>query len=550
MEAQADSMPSRKPESFVRGAMILSLAALVSRLLGALYKPVIARIFAPFDGENGAAGLGLTQMPLTTYMVILSFTSVGLNVGISKLVSERLVLGDTAGARRVFRSSLTIMAALGLTASLIVYFGASWIVGQIPGNPVDAVHGFKAMAPALFVTSVMAAYRGLFQGFQEMTPNAYSQIIEQIVRVVSGMILTYLLVRVSVPMGAAGFNFGDVIGAVAGLAYLLLLVRRHGREMWQQPLEAATTEHPGRPTPLPGGWKLIRRIFAVALPISLIGAVVPLMMQADVYFVYGALKQLNIVGDAAHAQYGLLTNAFMIVNLPAVFTTAIYTSIVPAIATSVAQGALDQARKKAQQAYRLTLLMAVPAQAGLWVLATGIYSLIFRDAEGGAVMAAFSWAAVPIMLQQTTSGILQGAGKIALPVRNFVLGALLKVVLTAIWAVQFGIDGAAWATAAGFALAAVLNLIDVERHLGRTIKTRSMLFKPVIAALAMVGVIALAQRYLAGGTLVTILLIGLGAGVYGIVLLLLGGVTRRDVEMVPKMGRPLAAILGRARLLR
>lgn len=543
-------MQPHKPESFVRGAMILSLAALLSRLLGALYKPIIVHIFAPFDGQNGAAGIGLTQVPLTTYMVVLSFTSVGLNVGISKLVSERLALGDTTGARRVFRSSLTIMALLGLAASLAMWLGAPWLVSLIPGNVGDAVPGFRAMAPALVFTSVMAAYRGLFQGFQQMTPNAYSQIVEQIVRVGSGAVLTYFLVRISVPMGAAGFNFGDVIGALAGLAYMLVLVRRGGQVMWLQPQEAATTERPSRPLPLPGGWRLIRRIFAVALPISLIGAVVPLMMQADVFFVYRALAQLEITGDAAHAQYGLLTNAFMLVSLPAVFTTAIYTSIVPAVSAALAQGYLDQARRRAQQAYRLTFLMAVPAQAGLWVLATGVYSLIFQDTSGGAVMAAFSWSAVGIMVQQATSGILQGMGKIGLPVRNFLLGALVKVGLTAMWTVTYGINGAAWATAIGFGVAAVLNLVDVEQHLGRTIKTRAMLFKPVAAAAAMVGTIMLIQRYLPTGNLVTLLLIGIGAGVYGLAILLLGGVTRRDVEAVPGLGRPLAAILGRVRLLR
>lgn len=542
-------MQGRKAESFVRGALILSLAALVSRLLGALYKPMIARLFAPYDGHMGAVGLGLTQVPMTTYQVILSFTSVGLNVGISKLVSERLALGDLAGARRVFRSSLTIMTLLGLAAALLVWFGAPW-VSLISADVADAVPGFRAMAPALVVTSVMAAYRGLFQGFQQMSPYAYSQIIEQIIRVGSGALLTYFLVRVSVPMGAAGFNFGDVIGALAGLLYLLFVVRRGGREMWQQPLEAAATEHGVRPAPLPGGWRLMRRIFAVALPISLIGAAVPLMMQADLFFVFRALAEAGIRGDDAQAQYGLLTNVFMIVYLPAVLTTAIQTSIIPAVSAAVALGQVEQARRKAQQAYRLTFVTAVPAQAGLWVLATGIYALLFGDTAGGSVMAAISWAAVPIMVQQTTSGILQGIGKIGLPLRNLALGTALKFALTGPWTVAYGIEGAAWATVAGFALAAVLNLVAVERQLGRTIRTRVMLFKPLAAAAAMVGAIMLTQRYLPDGNLFTLLLIGAGAGVYGLVILLLGGVTRRDVESLPKLGRPLAAILGRARLLR
>jgi len=536
--------------------MILSLAALVSRLLGALYKPLIARIFAPFDGHRGAVGIGLTQVPLSAYQVILSFTSVGLNVGISKLVSERLALGDIAGAKRVFRSSLTLMTGLGLLAALGLWFGAPWLAALISPDLLETVPGFRAMAPAILITSIMAAYRGLFQGFQQMTPNALSQIIEQVVRVGSGALLTWLLVRVSVPTGAVGFNLGDVIGALAGLTYMLILARRAGRELWAAPhMEEAATQEDGelraaRVKPLPDGWRLVRRILGVAGPITIIGAVVPLMMMADTFFVFRALEEAGTRGPEAKALYGQLSNVFMIVNLPAVFSTALYTSILPAVSAAMALGQQEQARRKATQAYRLTFLLAVPAQAGLYAVAAGIYALLFDDLAGGAVMEAISWAAVPIMLQQTTSGVLQGIGKISIPLRNFLLGLLLKVGLTAYLTVEYGINGAAWATAAGFGLAALLNLISVERHLGRTFMTRSMLFKPVVAALGMVGGIRLLQPYLPATGWATILQIGAGAMVYGLAILLVRGVSRRDVEMLPKLGRPLAAILGRARLLR
>lgn len=545
-------MQPRKVESFVRGAMVLTLATLITRLLGLLYKPLIARIFAPFDGRGGAVGLGLTQVPLTTYQVILSFTSVGLNVGIAKLVAERMALGDARGARRVFRSSLALMTVLGLVASLAMWFGAPWIAGAISAEVVETIPGFRATAPALVITSILAAYRGLFQGFQQMTPNAYSQIIEQIARVGVGAVLTWFLVRVSVPAGAAGFNLGDVFGALAALLYMVLLYMRGGRSLWAEPQEAASAEEPapGAAPRLPTGLRLYRRIFAVAGPISIVGAVVPLMMMADTLFVFRALSAAGVTGLDAQEQYGLLTNVFMIVNLPAIVTSAIYTALLPAIAAAVAVGQVKQARQKAQQAYRMTFLLGVPAQAGLWALATGVYALIYGDSAGGPVMAAIAWAALPIMAQQTTSGVLQGMGRIGLPVRNFVLGAAVKIGLTAWWTGPYGIEGAAWATAVGFGVAAILNLIGVERHLGRTLKTRGMLLKPIAAALLMVLAIRQLQRFLPAGTLALLTLIAVGALVYGLALLLLRGITRRDVASIPRLGPRLAAAMARVKLLR
>lgn len=535
-----------KPESFARGAMLLSLAGLATRLLGVFYKPVITRIFEPFDGHGGAMGSGLIQVPLSAYMVILSFTSVGLNVGISRLVAERMALEDQRGARRVFTVSLTLMAVLGLAAGLVMWTGASWISGLISENLVETVPGFKATALALPIVSVAAAYRGLFQGMQYMSPNASSQMIEQAVRVGTGILLTFLLVRQSVPLGAAGFNLGDVAGGLAALLFLLSQFRRLVPGWGEQPPESSAPVEPLE--------SLMRRILAVAGPITVVGAVVPLMMLADTFFVLRNLPNLGIVGNDATAQYGVLSNVFMIVYLPTVFTSAIYTSILPAITEAVTLKREGQARERASQALRMTSLIALPAQVGLYVLAQGLYGLIYPDTYGGPVLAALSWATVPILLQQTSSGILQGAGRIGLPVGNFVWGALLKIALTALWTPAFGIKGAAYATAVGFGLAAILNLIGVQRTLGRTLQVSAMLLKPLGASLSMGAALLLLRLLWAPGRVnggsATLVLILIGVVAYLLFSLLFGAVRREDLESVPRVGSRIATLLERLRLLR
>lgn len=544
-------MSIRRSESFVRGALMLSVAALVSRLLGAFYKPAIARIFAPFDGHNGAVGIGLTQVPLTVYQVVLSFTSVGLNVGISRLVAERMAVSDVRGARRVFRFSLLLMAVIGFVGSVALWFGAPALAASISESAAETVPGFRAMAPAIFLTSVLAAYRGLFQGLQSMSPNAMSQIVEQIVRVGAGLLLTAWMVQRSVALGAAGFNFGDVIGAGIALLYLLYLARGRQASLWESESASALEAPQIRPawaneTP----WELTKRIFSVAGPITIVGAVVPLMMLADTFFVFRALGAQGLPKDEIQAAYGYLTNVFMIVNLPGVFTQALYTSILPAITTAITLREFGVAKERAAQAYRMTFLLALPAQAGLWALAAGIYSLIYGDLVGAHLLQTIAWATVPIMLQQTTSGILQGMGQIGLPVRNFMIGALLKVILTAVLTRYYGVEGAAWATVVGFAVAAILNLYHVDRHLGRTFRLGSMLLRPGLAAVLMAATILGLKVWLPQRALFTLLLVAVGGLVYGLSLLVTGGLRRKDLEALPKVGRPLAGLLERTRLLR
>ncbi|MFO7173127.1 MAG: polysaccharide biosynthesis protein [Bacillota bacterium] len=533
-------------ESFLRGALMIALAGFISRLLGALYKPVATWLFRPYDGQNGEAGMGLTTGPAAAYLIVLAVSASGLNVAISKLVAERLARGRPDEARRVFRISLGLMAGLGLILAVAFYASAPFLAERA-GRPETAA-GFRAVAPAIFFVSVMAAYRGLFQGLQRMTPYAMSQIYEQIVRIVVGLFLIWLLAPRSVALGAAGYNFGTVAGAVVGLAYLLVLYLRG---------EAALPEsEPARIGPgqrEPAG-RIVRAILAVAAPISLIAAVQPLMLAADAWIVIHRLEAVGIAGLQADAALGQLNNAFSVIWLPAMLTNALYISLVPAITESLEQGNREQARLRSVAAYRMTLLVGIPAATGLWVLGDGIYYLIFGG-EGGPVLSAMSLGALFMMLQQTSSGILQGAGNIASPTRNLLAGLAVKVVLT-YWltATPLGARGAALATALGFAVAAGLNLLASRRQMGPLMDWTGMWLKPGAAA----GVMALGAWWLLpllegllGSVRLAVLAdIALAAGIYAAVLLLIGGVQARDLLLIPRIGRPLADWLRRRGLVR
>ena len=548
-----------KQESFMRGAFVVSLATLISRTLGAIYKPVVSRLFAPWDNHAGDAGLGLASIPSSSYQLILSFTSVGFNIAISRLVAERLARRDVRGAWRVFRTSLWFMAASGALGTLFFWLGSSYLA-RLMGRP-EAAPGFIATAPAILLVSIMAAYRGLYQGFQRMTPFATSQIIEQIIRVVTGTILVWLLVKRTVPLGAAGFNAGDAAGAMAGLIYLLLLYRRSRQYLWSLDADLAVGEEEGAPARVidnteESTWSIVKQIIVQSLPISLIGAILPLIMWTDSFLVIGRLALAGVTGDPATADLGQLTNSFTIINLPAVITLALYMSLVPAIAEALAMGNQALARSRSVTAFRVTLLFAIPAALGIYILADPIYSLVLASNQGGPVLRAMAAGTFFLMVQQTSSGVLQGVGRMALPVRNLVIAVVVKMVLTYYLTgiPGLGVLGAAYATDITFAVAAVLNLWDVRRVVGPILDLPSMVYKPLAAALAMTGVVYLGHSALAalthGPRLSAVIMMAVGAGVYGLVLLLLGGLTERDFTMLPRIGLPVAALLKRWHLLR
>lgn len=518
-------------ESLVRGTLITAVALFLVRAGAAVYKPAVVRLFAPFDGHHGVAGSGIAQAPSTAYLLALSFTSIGFNVAIARLVAERAAAGDMAGARKVFRTSLFLMLALGLAAAALFAAGAPWLerFSRLKGT----APGYVAIAPAIVLMSVTAAFRGLYQGMRWMSLNAYSQMAEGAVRIAAGVTLVWLLAPRSVILGAVGFNLGDVAGAAVALAYALWCYWRLRADLWGGGSgEGVSTR------------ETLAVIMRVGVPTALLGAAPPLMTYLDLLTLGRVLPDLS--EDGLNALFGMLGNGLSIVWLPAVLTGALQAALVPALAEAAAQGRRSEALRLAAMAYRATLLVGLPATVGMAVLAGPAYRLIFNTSEGADLFGILALAALPIMLQQVSAGVQQGLGRVGAPLAGLGLGMAVKVVLTLALVPRLGPAGAAWATAAGFGIAAACNLLSVRRRLGAVLPGAGAWVRPAAAA-AVMGLAVYGLDLLMAVALprnvATVLLVLVGIAVYGMTLLAFRGLPREDLERLPYVGAPLAAFI-------
>ncbi|WP_273379537.1 putative polysaccharide biosynthesis protein [Symbiobacterium thermophilum] len=534
-------MQQSRSEGFVRGALLITAGSLISRILGVFYRPV-AQI------PLGEDGLALVSPPNAPYMLILAVSSTGLNVAVSRLVSQRLAVGDLRGARRVVRLSATVLGVLGLIFSVLFALAAPWMA-RVQGFP-EATPGFLALAPAILMVTLEVSLRGLYQGMQQMRPAAMTMVIEQVGRVVVGLTGVFLLTPIALNLGAAAFNAGNTVGVFLGLVYVAYIYLR------DRPMRDWTTVAPGVESwEKMSTWRLMREILAIAMPLSFLGAVLPLTQLADTALITNRLIAAGT--DVAEAKRALsyITNATQLRDLPIIFAQALYVSLIPAISESMALGREEQARHRAAAAMRLTWLIGLPATIGLVAAARDAYGVLFTG-PGWYVMAPLGWSTIFLMLQQTSSGILQGLGLIWLSVWNQLLGVVVKIVLTWWWTGMpaLGASGAAWATTVGFLLSAGLNLWVLRRRFGLGIGVRTNILRPLAAsavmAAALLWISPLLRSAIGWARLSGVAVIAVGILVYGAALLVLGGIRRADLELVP--GVPPAVIdrLRRLRLLR
>lgn len=523
--------------NFIKGAAILAAAGFISRFLGLFYRIVLARLI-------GAEGVGLYQLAYPIYTVLLVISVSGIPIALAKIVSEKIALEQHMDAYRVFQIARRLSLAIGGLFTVLLMLFAKPLIHVLGLDP-RGYYTILAIAPAILLVSIMAAYRGFFQGMQDMMPTAVSQIVEQVVRMITIVGLTYLFLPLGIPKAAAGATFSAVTGAIAGLIIMYYYYFKEKKYIASMKQGLSTNEPVGR---------IIRRLADYAIPVILAASIVQLMNMIVLVIVPMRLQVIGFTVEQATELYGELTTALVLVQFPNIITTSLQTSLIPAISSAYVLNQMENIKNQTTMALRFTMLMAMPASVGLYVLAKPLCTVIFDLPSVAVTLRVLAWSNIFIFLQQTSSGVLQGIGKVRIPARNLLMGALVNAglgyFLTAI--PQFGIRGAAWGTVAGFAVAAILNLTAVWKYVKFEIDLKGMVVKPLVAVVAMAagvlvsyyGLLNLLKHVLPVGVMAfaTLFSVAVGVAVFFGVLLMQGGLSEQDLRMVPGMKRFVPAL--------
>lgn len=511
---------------FLRGAMALTAAGIVVKLLGGVNRILLSRIL-------GGEGIGLYQIAYPVYVLGLSIAGAGVPIALSVMVAEKIAQGDSGGARRIFRIILIFMTVVAVFFGAGLFLSAEGLIAFGLVRDVRAYFPLVVLAPALTVSIITCTFRGYFQGLQIMTSTAISQMCDQFVRVCVMLVLAYTLLPYGLETAVTGAAFGAVPGALAGLAVISALYARHVRRS-VPPLRGAGN---GEPV-----FSLLRRFIILAVPVAAANMLLPAVAGIDMIIVPMRLEAAGHSVQASTALYGYLTGmANGLVQVPTILTVSLATSLVPAVSAAFTAGRLQEVKERTDTAMRIANLITVPACLGLAVLATPISELLYNTAAAGPAIRVLALAAFLIGLQQVTNGLLQGMGRTGIPLLNMGIAAVVKIILS--WYLTalpwLGEVGAAWATNADIALATTLNIYFVRKYIGYRPEW-AYIGKLFIAAAAMAGTAVILYHPLsavAGNSAATVVSIAAAAIIYLAGLFLVRAVNIAVLRNVPFMGK-------------
>ena len=516
----------KKKVSFVQGAAILGIAGLIVKVIGAAFR-------IPLANTIGLIGTSYYDTAYPYYSWLLVISSSGLPTAISKMVSERVTLGDYRGAHRVFTTAMQILCCIGLLTSILMFFGSDYIarLHMLP----EAAYCFKALAPALFFVALMCAYRGYMQGMQQMVPTAISQVVEQVGKLAVGLTLAFMLLDAGPEYAAMGALIGVTVSELLALIYVMLSYRRR----W--PKIRARLERSVRREAEP----VAARLIAIALPITIGASISPLASVVDSALIIRILLKLGYAKETAQTAFSLMrTNVATLTNMPGVLTMALAMSLVPAISAFSAKRDHAGVQDTARLGLKLALIIGLPCAVGLFVLASPILAMLYPNLTEGELTLAVdlmhtsSIGVIFLSLVQSMTGVIQGMGKPNVPVFNLFIGFVLKVAtLLALMNIpQINIQGAAVSTVVCYAFAGIADTIYVIRRAKLRLGLVDVLLKPVLSSGVMGFVVFMIYSFMQEmehQVLPTLAAVAVGVFAYGVMAIYFRFFSREELAYIP-----------------
>ncbi len=526
-------MEKVKKQSFLQGALIIAIAHVIVKIIGALFKIPLTRFIL------GPDGIGIYNSSYTIYNVLFIMSTAGLPVAISKLVSESVAKDNYNEAIKIFQVAKIVLFILGVTGFSILLFGANAFANflKIPSAGI----AIMAMAPSLFFVSMMSAYRGFYQGMSNMMPTAISEVIESFGKMFVGLLLAYIFLSYGVEYAAAGAILGVSTGTFIAAVFLVLYWRKMRNNV--NKMRSASAETSSIKT-------IAVKLVKLAVPITLGASVFTLASVIDLTMIMRQLASLGFDEDARKTMYGYYSGyAVTMFNLPPTIIASLAVSIVPAISAALANKKFVIATKTVETAIRVTFLIALPCAIGMSVLSGPILNLAFRDTGAELLLQILAYGVLFVSIVMVANAIIQAKGNVWVPVINMCIGGIVKVVVNYVLVgnIDININGAPIGTVLCYFTTATLNLIAINKYF--TPKYGFGFFIKTIISAVIMGICAnyiyeIFIGFTSSNDISLLLAVVAAACVYFVLIVVLKAIERQDIEAMP-YGDKLVKLLGR-----
>jgi stage V sporulation protein B len=481
-------------QSLIKGTIILTIAAFITRMLGFTNGIVMANVIGP-------EGIGLIMMAMPVTGLLITLTTLGLPIAISKLVAEAEVNRDTQRVKKILIVSLATTSILGFVLMICTFMGAK-LLSSFFLTDQRAYYSLIAVIPIIPIVAVSSVIKGYFRGKQNMTPIAFSQVIEQVVRI--GLIFTFvhLLVPYGIEYAAVGAVLSGIIGEGISLLYLFTMFKWSKQKQFKL--------HKSFFKQMNKGKEVLIDLLQTGIPTTVNGFIQSIIGVIQPILITQSLALAGVGTALATKQYGIVMGYTLpLLMLPGFITNSMSVPLVPAISEAIEKNKHDLISRRINQAIKIALIVGVPCSTILYIFAVPLTTIFYQSPEAGTYLKLMA----PIFLLQyfrvPLQGILIGLGKAKAVMINDIIASIVKLACIFLFASnsQWGMMGVCIAINIGVVLGTALHFFTITKLVGFNLIVTEFI-KVILAGVIMGYGALLANKYIAAEISNPIMIIG------------------------------------------
>ncbi|NLD47766.1 MAG: stage V sporulation protein B [Clostridiaceae bacterium] len=451
-------------KSFVGSAIILMIAGFVVKVLGFIYRIYLSNLI-------GAEGMGLFQLITPVYsLVILTLTS-GVSIAVSKMVAEEMARYHIVNLRRITSCALAIVITSGIAASVAIYMFLNPIINIILKDS-RTYYSMLLLIPCIPVVAAASALKGYFYGVQDVVPTAFSQIVEQVVRIGLVIAMAGFFLNIGLEYACALATVGMAIGEISNLLVLFVVYRLRKKMKGVNDTKSTQNGFMRKRT-------IIKDILKISVPVSFNRFVTSIMAAVEMILIPRMLLVGGLDYQASIEEYGKLTGMAMpLVFFPSLVTLSLATTLVPAISEALSLKSFKMVNYRISKSIQMTFILGFVFTAIFLVFPDEISDAIYRKEHIGRILYLLSFTSIFIYLQQTLLGILNGLGKQGVSLRNSVIGYAIRIGFVIYCIPTYGIPGYVIGIIVSSAIVCAMNISTVTKTTGMALDIRNWILKP------------------------------------------------------------------------
>ncbi len=447
-----------KKDSLFRGTALLSISLLLTKILGAVY---LIPFYQIIGGEEQMA---LFNYGYSYYATILEISSAGTPLAIAKLVAKYNALGAYSISRRIVKLGSLLLIVMGMAGFCILFFGSGYISEQILISnqqkflPSDGALVLKSLSFGIPLVLVSAGIRGLFQGHEIMLPSAFSQFIEQVMRIAFMLGATYIVMKIlnkGVVAGNVTATFAATVGAVFSVITLLYFYKKYNTQLdysgndENHGLNISTSE-------------LVREFFSVSIPFIFIVSLFPILNIIDQHnFIHG----MTAIGkaDIVDGRFSALQLVNKVVMIAVAISPAFSSTFLPSITRLYALGQKEGVSRQINKVILALMMIVLPALVGMYILADPIYSAFYsRSILNADLLRFYLPLAILFSVYSLTSIIMQAVNKQLLNLITIVVGFMVKYFTITPFVMNFETKGVILSSVATYIVMITMNFVIIN----------------------------------------------------------------------------------------